>query len=126
MILFISPKAEDADRLARMIRTVPVGIDSVGSVAEARDRLAGRRYRVILTEASLPDGSWTDVLELGRKAGTEVIVTDPEVDSRFWAEVLNLGGYDLIEQPFREPEVCRILANACSRYGAERAGFAAL
>ena len=33
----------------------------------------------------------------------------------FWAEALNLGAYDLLAQPFYEPEVRRILYNACSR-----------
>jgi 5,10-methylenetetrahydrofolate reductase len=45
----------------------------------------------------------------------EVIVTDPQADARFWAEALNLGAYDLLTQPFYEPEVRRILYNACSR-----------
>ena len=35
--------------------------------------------------------------------------------ARFWAEALNLGAYDLLAQPFYEPEVRRILSNACSR-----------
>ena len=46
---------------------------------------------------------------------TEVIVTDPQADACFWAEALNRGAYDLLAQPFYEPEVRRILYNACSR-----------
>jgi hypothetical protein len=41
-----------------------------------------------------------------------VIVTDPHVTPRLWAEALNLGAYDLLAQPFYEPEVRRILYNA--------------
>ena len=41
--------------------------------------------------------------------------TDPLADARFWAEALNRGAYDLLVQPFHEPEVRRILSNACSR-----------
>ena len=48
-------------------------------------------------------------------AATEVIVTDPVADAQFWAEALNLGAYDLLAQPFYEPEVRRILSNACTR-----------
>ena len=44
-----------------------------------------------------------------------MIVTDPQADACFWAEALNLGAYDLLAQPFYEPEVRRILYNACSR-----------
>ena len=49
-----------------------------------------------------------------------MIVTDPQADARFWAEALNLGAYDLLAQPFYEPEVRRILYNACTRFGASR------
>ena len=58
-----------------------------------------------------------DALHLARQSPhePEVIVTDPLADSRFWAEALNLGAYDLLAQPFYEPEVRRILKNACSR-----------
>ena len=69
------------------------------------------------TEATLPDGRWLDVLRLARECPheLEVVVTDPQADSRLWAEALNLGVYDLLAQPFYEPEVRRILYNACSR-----------
>jgi DNA-binding NtrC family response regulator len=77
-------------------------------------------YDVILTEADLRDGGWLDVLQLAREIPQEpkVIVTDPQADARFWAEALNLGAYDLLAQPFYEPEVRRILYNACTRSSA--------
>ena len=67
----------------------------------------------------MPDGKWLDALHLARQYpyGMEVIVTDPQADARFWAEALNMGAYDLLAQPFYEPEVRRILYNACSRTG---------
>ena len=57
------------------------------------------------------------MLDLAREAPerTEVIVTDPQADARFWAEALNVGAYDLLAQPFYEPEVRRILYNVCTR-----------
>jgi len=116
-ILFISGHVEDAHRLSRMLHALPLAMEHVGSVQQARTLLDRKPYDVILTEAELPDGTWTDILELTRDASraAQVIVTDPQADARFWAEVLNLGGYDLLAQPFYEPEVRRILYNACSR-----------
>lgn len=116
-VLFISPHREDAVRLSQMLSPLPLVFDHVPGLQQARARLGHRRYRVILTEAGLPDGSWLDVLSLARlKApGAEVIVTDPHADARFWAEALNLGAYDLLAQPFYPSEVCRIVTNACSR-----------
>jgi two-component system response regulator PilR (NtrC family) len=104
-----------------MVRELPLWMDHVESIRQARTELEQRQYNVILTDAHLPDGNWLDVLHLTRESPDqmEVIVTDPHADARFWAQVLNLGAYDLLAQPFSEPEVRRILSNAClrSEYG---------
>jgi DNA-binding NtrC family response regulator len=116
-ILFISGRPEDARHLSQMLHALPLKLEHVPSLEHARTRLRRQEYDVILTEAALPDGEWLDVLNLVRECPreTEVIVTDPQADARFWAEALNLGAYDLLAQPFYEPEVRRILFNACSR-----------
>ena len=116
-ILFISGRQEDARQLSRMLHALPLELEHEPSLQLARTRLRQQEYDVILTEATLPDGKWLDVLHLVRESQreTEVIVTDPQADARFWAEALNLGAYDLLAQPFYEPEVRRILCNACSR-----------
>jgi DNA-binding NtrC family response regulator len=116
-ILFISGREEDARHLSQMLHSLPLKLEHVPSLYQARTRLHQQEYEVILTEAALPDGKWLDVLRLVRECPreTEVIVTDPQADASFWAEALNLGAYDLLAQPFYEPEVRRILFNACSR-----------
>jgi DNA-binding NtrC family response regulator len=116
-ILFISGSAEDARRLSRMLLGLPLMVEQVATLQQARAKLQAEEYDVILTEAELPDGGWLNVLHLARETtqAVEVIVTDPQANSRLWSEVLNLGAYDLLAQPFYEPEVRRILYNACSR-----------
>ncbi|HKX00291.1 MAG TPA: response regulator [Bryobacteraceae bacterium] len=117
-VLFVSPHHDDAILLSRMIGSLSVALDHVPDLAHARAALLEEHYQVVLTEASLPDGKWIDVLNMVRQqalAGSEVIVTDSRADARFWAEALNLGAYDLIAQPFAASEVQRILANACTR-----------
>jgi len=116
-ILFVSGHRDDALRLSQMLRALPLSLDHVESAQQARTKLRQSDYDVILTEAVLPDGNWLDVLHLTRETPrtVEVIVTDPQADAQFWSKVLNLGGYDLLAQPFYEPEVRRILYNACSR-----------
>jgi len=100
-----------------MLHDLPLVVDHAGSLRQARAKLRQDEYEAILTEADLPDGRWLDVLQLVREGPkeVEVIVTDPQADAHFWAEALNLGAYDLLAQPFYEPEVRRILYNACSR-----------
>jgi DNA-binding NtrC family response regulator len=116
-ILFISGRPDDARHLVEMLHALPLQIEHVESIEMAATYLRQGHYDVILTEASLPDGGWMDVLHMVRECPREpeVIVTDAQADARFWAEALNLGAYDLLAQPFYEPEVRRILYNACTR-----------
>ena len=116
-ILFVSGRPSDARRLSRMLESMPILLEHAPTLQQARTRLYQDEFDVILTEAALPDGRWLDVLHLAREypKEVEVIVTDPQADAHFWAEALNLGAYDLLAQPFYEPEVRRILHNACTR-----------
>jgi DNA-binding NtrC family response regulator len=116
-ILFVSGHPDDALRLSRMLHSLPLTVEHVENLQQAHAKLQQDDYGVILTEAALPDGTWLDAIHLARQCPQEleVIVTDPQADARFWAEVLNLGAFDLLAQPFYEPEVRRILHNACSR-----------
>ena len=116
-ILFISGRTNDARRLSRMLQDLPVELDHADSLQQARSKLQQEDYSVVLTEAALPDGHWLEILNLASDIphGPQVIVTDSQADARFWAEALNLGAYDLLPQPYYEPEVRRILYNACSR-----------
>lgn len=115
-VLFISPHSSDAGAIQRMIDPLPLGCDHVQTVAAARASLDRYSYRVVLTEAALPDGTWIDVLQLARGAvDAAVIVTDRLADAHFWAEALNLGAYDVLAQPFYVSEVRRVLSNACTR-----------
>ena len=127
-ILFLSGHQEDARRLSKMLDSLPVSLDHAENLQRARAMLQQKCYDVVLTEASIPDGNWLDVLHLARECPGEVavIVTDPQADARFWAEALNLGAYDLLAQPFYEPEVRRILYNACSRPAYQSAALPAL
>lgn len=120
-ILFVSPHRQDATVVSRMLSSLPVSIEYVADVKQARVKLQSSSYGVILSAANLPDGTWLDVLDLARRLAphSEVIVTDRDADARFWAEALNLGAYDLIAQPFASGEVQRILGNACAHASAE-------
>jgi DNA-binding NtrC family response regulator len=125
-ILFISGRQEDARKLTQMLWQLPLSLHHVGNLEQARQRLAREAFDAVLTESELSDGLWVDALSLVRQQGDEpkLVVTSLHADSRLWCEVLNLGGYDLLAQPFFEPEVRRVLANACGC--GERAHCAAI
>jgi len=126
-ILFLSGHPEDARRISHMVQPLHAMVEYVATLHQARAKLQEGEFDIVLTEAALPDGNWLDVLHLIRACPqeAEVILTDPQADSRLWSEALNRGVYDLIAQPFYEPEVQRIVANACWRHS-EHATFAAV
>jgi DNA-binding NtrC family response regulator len=116
-ILYLSGRHDDARQLSLMLEGLPMDVDHSENLQQARAMLRQIDYHVILSEASLPDGTWLDSLLLSRECARnlKLIVTDPHADARFWAEALNLGAYDVLAQPFYSPEVRRILYNACAR-----------
>ena len=116
-VLFVSPHRDHATVLSRMLGSLSIPFEHVADIQDARNAIQSDPYKVILTEAALPDGTWLDMLNLARQLtpASDVIVTDRTADARFWAEAINMGAYDLIAQPFATAEVQRILANACSR-----------
>lgn len=126
-ILFLSGHPGDAHRLSQMLQSLPLALDHVENLRQARTRFQEGEYDVVLTEAALPDGSWLDALRMAREGRRDpvLIVTDPQADARFWSQALNLGAYDLLAQPFYEPEVRRILSYACSRPQRQQRSIAA-
>jgi DNA-binding NtrC family response regulator len=124
-ILYISGHAGDAQTLSQMLQSLPLILDHVDTLQQARTRLFQQRYDAVLTQSTLPDGNWLDVLHIVRDSPyeTKLIVTDPYADAQLWSEALNLGAYDLLAQPFYEPEVRRILSNACDREAPALAAF---
>lgn len=120
-ILFISGHRADALRISRMVRGLHMLLDYASGVKQACQRLRSTEFSAVVTEAALPDGSWVDILNATREISTKVIVTDPKADARLWAEALNLGAYDLLSQPFYEPEVRRVLNSVCTRLAASGA-----
>jgi len=114
-VLFVSPHLEDVQSLSSILAETSVGIVHAINLKDATRKLDSEWYPVVLTEASLEDGGWQDLLNLTRALGSELVVTDLWADSRFWAEAINLGAYDLLAQPFQQTEVRRVLAGASAR-----------
>ena len=113
-VLFITPHERDVDEVAGILDSADMPMEHAYCLTEAKSRLERNKYKVVLTEAQLQDGGWTDVLCTARRLDptVQVIVTDPFADVRFWAEAINLGAYDVLAQPFEGSEVVRILSSA--------------
>ena len=85
------------------------------SFHEARQCLeAGPNINVVITDISLPDANWCDVLRFLVNSGirTSVVVTASAADASLRSEAIRRGAYDLLIQPFQRFEVRRIIEGA--------------
>ena len=69
---------------------------------------------LVFTEASLPDGTWTDVVKLAIAAlkPVKVIVVSRLIDMRLYVETMAGGAFDFIVPPMTSDELAHVLACA--------------
>jgi DNA-binding NtrC family response regulator len=85
------------------------------SCREARQLLtSGEPMDVVVTEVSLPDGNWCDLLLYIVNHGLDasVVVISGSDDQRLCSEVLWRGAYDMLVEPFGPDEARRALEGA--------------
>ena len=101
--------------LQRELASLNVEILRVVTCQQARQLLCTRPpIDLVITDASLADGNWSDVLREVVEAGVDVnmLVTTASPDARIWSEALWRGVYDILVEPYDEQEVCRALEGA--------------
>ena len=113
-VLAVHPSDEDQASLREIFRHSNWRVQFANNCRGALETLDRRRPAIVICEASLPDGSWKDLL---RETSTmpvppPIIVTSMHADDWLWAEVLNLGGYDVLAKPFDLKEVVRVTSLA--------------
>ena len=71
-VLFVSPRPEDAQNLKRMLSRMPLSLEHVKDVRQARAKLLENAYGVILTEATLPmahDEAQSHIIQTQKQSG---------------------------------------------------------
>ena len=111
--LVVSASDHRRTALANILGTEGWRVIHAGSAAAVSGCLSAKPS-VVLTDYSLPDGSWTAVLRQVRAhaAAAEVVVWSRLADEQMWSEVLLCGGYDVIPEPFDRVEVLRVADSA--------------
>jgi two-component system response regulator PilR (NtrC family) len=86
-------------------------------VAEAREKIAGRSFDVVLTDLQMPDGTGLDVLDAARArdAGTQVIVVTAFATPETAIAAMKKGAYDYLTKPFKVDEVTVVVERACEK-----------
>lgn len=119
-----SPKAQivlvisGTDRVSTLLtglRPLNAAVRTLKNCREARRWLRDHPdVDVIITDVSLSDGNWCDLLRYLVDSGVtaSVVVTSSTADEALWSEVLWRGAYDLLVEPYEDFEVRRIVDGA--------------
>lgn len=82
-------------------------VDSAKTLSEARERIAGDEYDLVLLDLGLPDGNGLDLLRMLKKHYDEtavvILTARGEVDEK--VEGLELGSDDYLAKPFAMAEL---------------------
>ncbi|HEY4292803.1 sigma-54 dependent transcriptional regulator [Luteibacter sp.] len=116
----------DDERDIRELLTITLGrmeldVDAVGSVSEARNALAARRYDLCFTDMRLPDGSGQEIIELIAASYPDMpvamITAYGNVDAA--VNALKAGAFDFVSKPV-DIHLLRRLVRTALRLSEER------
>jgi two-component system response regulator PilR (NtrC family) len=116
----------DDERDIRELLTITLGrmeldVDAVGSVSEARNALANRRYDLCFTDMRLPDGSGQEIIELISATYPDMpvamITAYGNVDAA--VNALKAGAFDFVSKPV-DIHLLRRLVKTALRLSEER------
>jgi len=105
--------------LIEQIKEQGVSVSEASGRDEARSMLRnGPRVSIVLTDESLPDGDWRDVLEDVAASGlsAEVVVcTGPEQSLALCFDLLDHGAFGMMSEPFDRDQLQWLINAATSR-----------
>jgi DNA-binding NtrC family response regulator len=115
VVLLVMPFSERRSMLLSKLESVDAKFLAAENCRDVRTVLRDQvDVNVIVTDTTLTDGSWCDVLNhvahLGSRAN--VVVTSEVGDERLWSEVLWRGAYDLLLEPVEAREVRQVMEGA--------------
>lgn len=104
----------DLRRLEKILAHTRWSLEAASCLSDVLTRVQQHSSAVIISDATLSDGSWKDLLAhtLMQPAPPPVIVAAHHADDRLWMEVLNSGGYNVVGKPFQDQEVFRVISMA--------------
>ena len=99
------------------LKTIDVKLLTVECCRQVRDVLAAHPVDLVITDVSLTDGNWCDVVRHVMVSGTTagiVVVAEKPTDT-LWAEVFWRGAHDLLVAPYQAHEVHHVVCSALRR-----------
>ncbi|HET9178266.1 MAG TPA: response regulator [Terriglobia bacterium] len=112
--LVVHDRPEPCQELKLVLRCLGVDTFSVRTQAEAVLLLEQTHPHLIFTDVQLPDGTWTDLINVADSATvpTCVVLVGPSNDPDVFQSAQNHGAFDFISPPFDCEIISRLLDEA--------------
>lgn len=100
--LLVYDEPHPLESLKPVLRDLSVETCSVRTCEEAGRLISQTQPQLVFTDASLPDGSWADVVRMAEMASSpvDVIVVGAKEDIRLYLSALEGGAFDFVLPPF--------------------------
>jgi DNA-binding NtrC family response regulator len=119
-LLLVLPVGERRSTLLQHLESLQLTAQAVDSCRAVRKCMrANPDIAIVITQVSLTDGNWCDILSCVVNHGVEarVVVSSSVADERFWSEALWRGVHDVLVEPYDRLEVRRIVDSALRAAG---------
>jgi DNA-binding response OmpR family regulator len=113
-VLLVSAAEADHRSLGHLFHHTNWTLLESWNCTEALQLLRSRDIPVVICDCRLPDGAWADILQTvrGLPRPPLLIVSSRLADDCLWAEVMNAGAWDILEKPFNQAELVRVVSLA--------------
>lgn len=114
-VLLVLPSGQRRSALLSCLQSLGLSAAAVDNCHAARECIAtSPGIDIVITQVSLRDGNWCDILSWVVKKGVDarVVVSSAAADERFWSEALWRGVYDVLVEPYEQSEISRIVGGA--------------
>ncbi len=124
-VLVVDDEADLRELLGLTISRLGLEVDTAESLAEARQFLQNRAYRLCLTDMRLPDGSGLDLVrELGARSEPKIAVITAYGSADNAVAALKAGAFDYLAKPVDLDQLRRLVRSAIAGSPSGAAGGA--
>lgn len=101
-------------KLLHHLKLIHAEVLTVESCQQVRELLAAHPVDLVITEVSLADGNWCDLIRhmVDNETPARVVVTAETPTDSLWAEVFWRGAHDLLVAPYQAQEVRHVVWSA--------------
>ena len=115
-VLVVDDEPDIRELLEFTLAKMGLGVDSAGSVAQAKDRLRASRYQLCLTDMRLPDGEGLDLVRYiaGLTGDLPVAVITAYGSAENAVAALKAGAFDYVSKPVGLDQLRALVKSALS------------